>query len=119
MMNRYIKYLLLSVPAVLLTSCEGDRYDLSTMIPEKYHTVLSFADTQIKENILYEDINNSISFKVLKGGSELNTACSATLHILSNEELHEQYGNAYTAIPQSMYSVSSDLLFLSRMCVLR
>ena len=111
MMNRYIKYLLLSVPAVLLTSCEGDRYDLSTMIPEKYHTVLSFADTQIKENILYEDINNSISFKVLKGGSELNTACSATLHILSNEELHEQYGNAYTAIPQSMYSVSSDLLF--------
>lgn len=111
MMNRYIKYLLLSVPAVLLTSCEGDRYDLSTMIPEEYHTVLSFADTQIKENILYEDINNSISFKVLKGGSELNTACSATLHILSNEELHEQYGNAYTAIPQSMYSVSSDLLF--------
>lgn len=112
-MNRYIKYLLLSVPAVLLTSCEGDRYDLSTMIPDEYHTVLSFADTQIKETVLYEDINNSVSFKVLKGGSEPNSACSATVCILDNEEVHEQYGSTYTTIPQSMYSLSSDLLFPS------
>ena len=111
MMNRYIKFLMLSAAAALLTSCEGDRYALSTMIPDEYHTVLSFVDTQVQENILYEGITNSTSFKVLKGGSEPNSACSATVHILDNGELEENYGNKYVPIPQSMYSISSDLLF--------
>ena len=111
MMNRYIKFLMLSSAAALLSSCEGDRYALSTMIPDEYHTVLSFADTQVQENILYEGITNSATFKVLKGGSEPNSACSATVHILDNGELEENYGSKYAPIPQSMYSVSSDLLF--------
>lgn len=112
MMNRSItNYLLLPVFAVLLASCDGDRYDLSTMIPDKYHAVLSFADTQIKNSTLYENISNSVSFKVLKGGSEPNSACSATIHIMTNDELAENYGKSYQVIPQSMYSISSNLIF--------
>ena len=103
--------MMLTVSAAMITSCDGDRYALSNMIPEEYHTVLSFADTQIKEDVLYEGITNSVSFKVLKGGSELNTACSATVQILDNDEIAETYGKTYQAIPQSMYSISSDLLF--------
>lgn len=106
-----MKFMLLPISAALLTSCDGDRYALSTMIPEEYHTVLSFSDTQIKENILYEGITNTVSFKVLKGGSEPNSACSATVQILTNDELEENYGKTYQAIPQSMYTISSDLLF--------
>ena len=104
-MKTIIKTFLAVAAAVAVSACDGDRYDLQEMTTEPYHKVLSFQDAQY-ENIRLFNGNEpeTVSFKVLKGGSDPQAACSMTVSAIPQEEL-SGYNQSYIAVPKSYYTV--------------
>lgn len=102
---------ILTLSAAFLASCDGDRYELQTMVPEEYHRILSFAGMQLDEATLYITGNeNHIPVKVLKGGSDPSLSSYAWLEPLTNDELKD-YGTQYQIIPEGLYTIERNIEF--------
>lgn len=104
-MKTIIKTFLAVAAAVAVSACDGDRYDLQEMTTEPYHKVLGFQDAQYENIHLYNASEPvTLSFKVLKGGSDPQASCSMKVSAIPQEEL-SGYGQAYIAVPKSYYTV--------------
>lgn len=102
---------ILTLSAALLASCDGDKYELQTMVPEEYHRILSFAGMQLDEATLYiTGSENYLPVKVLKGGSDPSLSSYAWLEPLTNDELKD-YGTQYQIIPEGLYSIEGNIEF--------
>lgn len=104
-MKTIIKTFLLIAVAAFSVSCDGDRYDLQTMTTEAYHKILSFKDNQNQDITVYDSGESvSMTFKVLKGGSDPDAPCSMNVVSLSQEQL-SSVSSSYTAVPRTYYTI--------------
>lgn len=110
-MKTIIKTLLALSLVIAFTGCEGDRYDLQTMATEAYHKVLSFQDDQNQYITVYDaGVPVTLTYKVLKGGSDPQAPCSMEVVPMSQEELNT-VNSSYTAVPRSYYNVDGTYHF--------
>lgn len=104
-MNTIVRTILTFLLIVALTGCDGDRYDLQTMATEAYHKVLSFQDSQNQDITIYDSGEPvTLTFRVLKGGSDPDDPCSMNVVPLSQEQLNS-VNSSYTAVPRSYYTI--------------
>ena len=110
-MKTIIKTFLAVTAAVAVSACDGDRYDLLEMTTDPYHKVLGFQDAQYENMHLYNASEPvTVSFKVLKGGSDPESPCSMKVSSIPQEEL-SGYSQAYIAVPKSYYTVDGTFDF--------
>lgn len=111
-MKTVIKMILPLAAVAALSACND--YDLQTLATEEYHKVLSFQeaqDAQFQDVTLYdasEDV--TMTFKVLKGGSDPDAPCTMRVESMTQAEL-SVYGVDYTAVPRSFYTVDGEASF--------
>ena len=110
-MKTIIKTFLAVTAAVAVSACDGDRYDLLEMTTDPYHKVLGFSDAQYENMHLYNASEPvTVSFKVLKGGSDPESPCSMKVSSIPQEEL-SGYSQSYIAVPKSYYTVDGTFDF--------
>lgn len=118
-MKKTIYYLsLLAGCLMTLGACEGSEYDLENQIPEKFHKILYLNTSGKQEVTLYNtEEDNQYSFSVVKAGSDLTLEATATIDILTQEEVDSEYseleGVNYKVISPSAYSFDKSQLYFS------
>lgn len=111
-----IQYLsLMAGLVIMLAACEGSEYELQNQIPEQFHKIISMRETGKKNLTVYNTANpQDYSIIVLKGGSDPSLTASATLEVLTQEQVDSKYSNIegvdYRVIPSNAYVIDQPQL---------
>lgn len=101
--------------AALLTACDGDKYDLESIVPDQYHKILYINNSGTQNLTLYNTGEaNIFTLSIYKGGSAPSQPATATLGVLSQETVYEEYsapeGAHYKVVGEDCYSFDTPQL---------
>lgn len=107
-----IRTILLTGSLMLLGACSESKYDLDQLVPEEYHKILYVNNSGKQEVTLYDtDADNLYTLSVIKSGSDPTLTASATIKVLSQEELDTEYSEPeavnYKVIGENAYSLDA------------
>lgn len=112
------KTLLLAGSLFLLGACDESKYDLDSLVPEKYHKILYVNNSGKQAVTLYDTGEDyQYTFSVFKSGSDPSLTASVDICVLTQEELDSQYGGPeatnYKLIGTGCYSMEATHLDFS------
>lgn len=113
-----IKTILLTGGLVLLAACSESKYDVDQLVPQEYHKILYVNNSGKQEVVLYDTgEDNMYTLSVFKSGSEPTLTANATIRLLTQEELDEEYSTPeavnYKIIGENSYSIEDTQLDFS------
>lgn len=105
---------------MLLAACNDERYDLENLVPQEYHKILYINESGKQDVTLYETGENNIyTFSIYKGGSDPSLEASATVDVLTQQQVDENYSmveaKTYRCLTEECFSFGEEknLKFLS------
>lgn len=91
--------------ALWSTACDDSEYDLQTLVPEQYHSVVNMQDGTNERLRIYDTgLDKEYEFTVLRGGSDPSIKIEAAAAPMTQQELTE-YGADYVLLPKDYYTL--------------
>ncbi|MDR2692127.1 MAG: DUF1735 domain-containing protein, partial [Dysgonamonadaceae bacterium] len=107
-----VKTLLLTGCLSLLGACNESEYDLENLVPEEYHKIL-YVNNSGKQEVTLFDIEDdyTCTLSVVKSGSEPDQTATASIRILTQQEVDDKYSAPenvnYKIISENSYSLEA------------
>lgn len=95
--------------ALAATACDDSEYDLQTLVPDRYHSVVNVqGDTNGQLRIYDTGLDQTREFTVLRGGSDPSKRIEARAVPMTAEEL-AVYGADYVLLPADCYTLDGGI----------
>jgi len=87
------------------TACDDSEYDLQSLVPEQYHSVVNIQDDTNERLRIYDTGRNmEYEFTVLRGGSDPSKSIEAEAVPMTQQEL-AKYSADYVLLPSDYYTL--------------
>ncbi|MCM1150996.1 MAG: DUF1735 domain-containing protein [Alistipes sp.] len=98
-----------AVFALAGAACDDSEYDLQTLVPDRYHSVVNVQDDTNGQMRIYDTgLDQVREFTVLRGGSDPSKRIDARAVPMTEEEL-ASYGADYVLLPADCYALDGGI----------
>lgn len=95
--------------ALAAVGCDESEYDLQTLVPDEYHTVVNVQNESNSELRIYDTgLAKSYEFTILRGGSDPSIAIEAEAVPMTQEKLSSIDAD-YLLLPSELYTLDGSI----------